>query len=174
MTLDLVPVPIGVCPCPGTPHEGGDIVYLAPVLSTPGGMAASAAIREGITDEVLLAEKLGGIWLRHGIRTWTFVDEEGDPIPVSEAAALDLLPWGKGGRLVADKADDLYAQDVLAPFVEAVERARRSPRGQTPKKATSANGATSATPTSPTKRRASSSTLRSVPAMPRTPGSVSG
>src|SRR5436190_2313140 len=126
MTLALVPVPIGVCPCPGTPHEDGDIVYLAPVLSTPGGMAASAAIREGMSDPVLFAERLGVIWLRHGIRSWTFLDEEGDPVPVSSEAADDLLPWAKGGRLVADKADDLYAQDVLAPFLEAVEQLKRS------------------------------------------------
>lgn len=154
MTLDLVPVPIGVCPCPGTPHADGDIVYLAPVLSTPGGMAASAAIREGLTDQVLLAEKLGGIWLRHGIRTWTFLDAEGDPVPVSTDAADDLLPWGKGGRLVADKADELYAQDVLAPFMEAVKQAKRSQRGPTPKTASSTPAPTSSTRTSRKKRPA--------------------
>jgi hypothetical protein len=140
-------------------------------------MAASAIIQATLTgnaDEVTVAEQFSRVWLRHGIADWTFVDEDGDRIPVSESAAYNLLPWVKGGRLVADKADDLYAQDVLAPFLAAAKEAvkeaerlrklaRHSQRGPTPSTspstaASSPNGRTSSTRTSRTKRPASSST----------------
>lgn len=160
MTTDLVAVPIGVCPCPGAPHGDGDIVYLAPVLSMAGGMAARSAIIEGFTDEIAAQEAFAGIWLRHGVRDWTFLDEDGDRIPVSEQAALDLLPWAKGGRLVADKADELYATDALAPFQEAIKQLERSRRGPTPKAATSPrpSGSSSTRRSTPTRPSPSSTT----------------
>ena len=132
------PVHIAECPCPGTPHPDGDTVFLAPLLSMAGGMAAQVAMSEGSTDLIALQEMLARVYLTHGVVGWTFVDDQGQPIPVSYANAMLLLPYGKGGRLVADKADELYAQDLLAPFQEQIERARRSLAGQTsPKRATS-------------------------------------
>jgi len=152
---DPVEVRLPACYCPGSPHEA-DLVYLAPALSMAGGMAAQAAIAEGIGDPIRLQELLAEVWMRHGVISWNLVDESG-PIPVNAANVAAALPYGKGGRLVADRADDLYAEDILAPLAERVRN--NSPRGRT-------NGLTSVTPRSPRKRRSPSSTATTVKAPP--------
>ena len=152
---DFIPVPVGDCRCPGAPHGDGDVVYLAPELSMAGGMAVRQAIISGLSDQVEAQAALARIWLRE-IRDWTFVDEDGEPIPVSETAAQTLLPYGKGGRLVADKADDLYAQDVVDPLLAAIRALEKpSPRGPTPSTELSAisSGHGSSTRSSRKKRR---------------------
>lgn len=126
---DLVAVPLGSCYCPGTPHEDGDVVYLAPSLSMAGGMAAQAAIAEGMNDAIRLQELLASVWVRHGVIEWNLTDERGQPVPVTQANVERALPYGKGGRLVADKADDLYAEDILAPLVQRL--GNTSPTGPT-------------------------------------------
>ena len=121
---DPVAVPVGECRCPGTPHEE-DIVYLAPELSMPGGMAALGAIAESNGDSVKLAELIAGVWIRHGIVAWNLIDEDG-PRPVTEAAVLEQLPYGRGGQVVAEKADELYSEAVLAPLQKRLGTLSRS------------------------------------------------
>ena len=114
-----IEVSLGSCYCPGSPHET-DIVYLAPALSMAGGMAAQSVINEGMTDPLKLQEGLAEIWLRHGVVGWNLVDEQGESLPLDRASISAALPYGKGGRLVAERADDLYAEDILAPLAERV------------------------------------------------------
>lgn len=151
-----VEVRLEACYCPGTPHEA-DLVYLAPALSMAGGMAAQSAIGEGISDPIRLQELLAEVWLRHGVVSWNLVDEAGDPVPVTRDNAIAALPYGKGGRLVADRADDLYAEDILAPLVARLKST--SPRGRT-------NGSTSATRKPTRKRSSRSSTAGTAKAPP--------
>jgi hypothetical protein len=157
-SFDAEPVEVRLeaCYCPGSPHEA-DLVYLAPALSMAGGMAAQSAIAEGIDDRIRLQEMLAEVWMRHGVVSWNLVDEQGDPVPVNAVNVAAALPYGKGGRLVADRADDLYAEDILAPL--AARLRTTSPRGRT-------NGSTSATPARTRKRRPSSSTGTSAKAPP--------
>ena len=149
-SFDAEPVEVRLeaCYCPGSPHEV-DLVYLAPALSMAGGMAAQSAIADGIEDSLHLQELLAEVWLRHGVVSWNLVDEDGTPVPVTRDNAVKALPYGKGGRLVADRADDLYAEDILAPLVARLKTTSR--RGPT-------NGSTSATPRSTRRRRSPSST----------------
>ena len=151
-----VEVRLEACYCPGSPHEA-DLVYLAPELSMAGGMAAQGAISEGYTDPIRLQELLAEIWIRHGVIAWNLVDEAGDPVEVTALNVAACLPYGKGGRLVAERADDLYSEDILAPLVQRLKSTSR--RGQT-------DGSTSATrrPTSKPRRR--SSTAASDKALP--------
>lgn len=127
---ELVPVPVNYCPCAGTPHPDGDIVYLYPELSMPGGMAAQGAISEGLTDPVRLQELLARVWISHGVAAWTFLDDEGQPIPVTPHNVARALPYAKGGRLVAEKADDIYSGAILAPLADRLKGL--SPPGSTP------------------------------------------
>jgi len=124
---ELVPVPLGYCPCEGTPHADGDTVYLYPELSMSGGMAAQAAISEAVTptglDQIKLQELLAKVWITHGVASWTFLEDpdangKRAEVPLTADNIVLALPYGKGGRLVADKADDLYNEAVLAPLVE--------------------------------------------------------
>jgi hypothetical protein len=115
-----VPVSIGPCECPGTPHGDGDFVYLAPVLSAPGGMAAQGAISDANTDSVRLQELMWRVYRDHCIVGWNLVDDEGEPVPLTAENKEQALPYGKGGQTVADKADDLYNEDVLRPFLARI------------------------------------------------------
>lgn len=142
---ELVPVPLGYCPCHGQPHADGDVVHLYPELSMAGGMAAQGAITEAwegpSLDQVRLQELLAVVWIRHGVASWTFLDDMGEPIPVTPDNIAAALPYQKGGRLVADKADDLYAEAVTAPLVERLNAlskrgSTRSPSPTSPNRAT--------------------------------------
>lgn len=140
MTFDTtpIPVPVGDCRCPGEPHGDGDVVYLTPLLSMAGGMAGQMAISEASSSVMKMQAMLAEVYLTHGIVDWTFTDDEGQKLPIDSETAARMLPYGKGGRLVADKADDLYAQDLLAPFTEQIARLEQSRRGSTkPQKASS-------------------------------------
>jgi len=152
-----VEVNIGECGCPNAPHSDGDVVYLAPQLSMAGGMAAQSAISEGITDSLRLQELLAAIWVRHGVVDWNLVDEDGDKLPLDPQTIAAALPYGKGGRLVAERADDLYAEDILAPLVARLKNTSR--RGQT-------GGSTPPTPKSTSKPSRRSSTAASAKERP--------
>ena len=152
---DPVPVPLGYCPCEGSPHPDGDIVYLRPELSVPAGVKARSWFVDSITGEVdsaNLQERIAAVWLEAGVMSWTFLDDDGEPIPVTPENIALALPYGKGGRLVADRADDLYVPSVVTPLEERL--AALSKRGQT----ASIPPATSPQKTSTSTRRKRSST----------------
>ena len=152
-----VEVPLDACYCPNTPHER-DIVYLAPALPMAGGMAAQSAIADGLGDSITLQGMLAEVWVRFGVVGWNLVDDTGDDLPLNPATIKAALPYGKGGRLVAERADDLYAEDILAPLVARLRPTSR--RGPT-------NGSTSRQgPTRTRKRSSPSSTVTSDKAPP--------
>ncbi len=160
---DNVPVPLGYCPCEGTPHPDGDVVYLYPELSMPGGMAAQTAISEAWGDDGFDAVKFQGliapVWVQYGVADWTFLDDLGQPIPANPENIMRALPYGKGGRAVAEKADDLYNEAVLAPLAERFAALSKPGRTRTPAP-TSPNRATRR------KRPSRSSTATTVRALP--------
>lgn len=145
--VDPIEVRLPACYCPGSPHEA-DLVYLAPSLSMAGGMASQAAIAEAGRDPIQLQEMLAEVWIRHGVIAWNLEDASG-PLAVTAEAVRSALPYGKGGRLVAEQADALYAEDILAPLAERLKTISR--RGPT-------NGSTSRAPASTRKRRSPSLT----------------
>lgn len=122
-------VDVGPCRCPSTPHEV-DTVWLKPELDVPLAIAANAAIRPILqmftAGEITQAEAnadvesaLSGVYLRHAIESWTFIDQRGLPIPIRPSNTKRLLPYGNGGELVVNTASDLYQERLLAPFIEA-------------------------------------------------------
>jgi len=121
---DLVPVQLDHCPCEGTPHPDGDVVYLYPELSAPAGIRARsffASAMTGSLEQVEVEERIAELWLSTGVASWTFVFDDGRPIPVTPENIVRALPYGKGGRLVADKADDLYVASVTAPLLAQLQ-----------------------------------------------------
>lgn len=162
---DLVPVQLGFCPCEGKPHEDGDVVSLWPELSMAGGLAAQGAIvaafdDDGTLNQLRLQEYLAVVWIRHGVAAWTFLDDNGQPIPITPENVARALPYGKGGRLVADQADSLYAEAVTTPLVESLSAL--SKRGST----TSTRSATSPNRASRRTRQRRSSTATTGRARP--------
>lgn len=131
-----VHVEVGACRCPGSPHVDGDWVELEPVATLDIGQAATMAIQVHGADAVTLQVELGRAFLRYGIRSWSFTDDKGQPVPVaprdpSWPATLErMLPWGQGGFEVAEQADKLYAQEVLRPWM-TLPSSNASRAGQT-------------------------------------------
>ena len=82
-------------------------------------------------DRFFCVNLLWRVYAEHGVTGWNLLADDGSPLPLTPANVTAALPYGKGGRLVAEKADDLYAQDVLAPFVERNERLQRLLAGST-------------------------------------------
>lgn len=112
------------CACPGTPHEEGDFVYLAPTLSAEGGIAAEQDMTS-TRDSDELTRKWLITFVRFGARGWNLVDEDGDvPFDVD-----DLLADWAIARPVALRAGELYQAAVIAPFQQ--QPAKRSPTGRT-------------------------------------------
>lgn len=114
--MDLVPVRFRDCSCPGTPHPDGDVAMLRPYLDYPGGAEALAAIAKSDGTEGGIAQFIGPVYIRRGVVSWNVLDDDGKPVPVTPEA-LDALRWEDAYEL-ADKADDLYGGQVLAPLVK--------------------------------------------------------
>ena len=163
-----IPVAIGPCLCPGEPHGDGDVVYLAPVISAPGGMAAQGAIAAANDDAVKLQELLWRVYRDHGITGWNFLDEEGEPVPLTSSNIETLLPYGKGGRLVADKADDLYHEDILVPFLARMDRLQKMAEEIRRKRKPSPAGSTKPSRKGTSRRRTSTPKRRSPSSTPAT------
>lgn len=141
---ETIPVRFRDCSCPGTPHPDGDIAELRPYLDYAGGAEALAAIRQVADEPLRFPEVLGPIFIRRGVVAWNVVDEDGDPVPVTDQA-LNELRWEDAYEL-ADRADDIYGGQVLTPLVKRMGSStkngrtaastsrprRRSPRLQKP------------------------------------------
>ena len=129
----LEPVRVRDCACPGTPHEDGDIVYVAAKLPFQGGLVANQqaisqaeAVARGETNQ------LQNLWLetfvRYGAKGWNLLDERGGPVPFD---VEDLLADYSLALPIAEKANDLgYGDAAMAPFLR--QPARPSANGRTP------------------------------------------
>lgn len=172
--MDGVRVEIGACRCPRTPHPDGDWVELEPRLTVPMGKAAWAAIgqAEGEPGDTELV--IANVFLRYGIRRWSFVDEHGLARSITHDSINELLDWATGHE-VAQKAAELYGEDLFRPFVNEI--AKLLPHGptddSTPATTEPPTTATTSTTTSGSKRpkhskrssrRASDGTPSEVPA----------
>lgn len=125
--MQPVVVNVGPCRCIGgadTLHPDGDVVYLAPEASMTLGLRANGAIGDAVNDAARLTASLGRVFIEEGITDWTFV-ENGLPVPVTPANIERLLPWGRGGSDVSERADGLYSEAVLAPLVRRSLNARQ-------------------------------------------------
>lgn len=131
------------CTCPGTPHDEGDGVYLRPSLTLAGGLAAEHALYDAsrlypLADnapadeqERVVAQRTAYIrptwfelFLRHGAEGWNLVSEDG-PIPLDLDALLADYAFA---RPIAEAANDLYGEAVLAPLVGLQPKPSRNGR----------------------------------------------
>jgi hypothetical protein len=156
-----VVVDLAGCRCPGSPHHH-DTVTLRAEPSVPMGQAAWAVASFGgaVWD---VQARLAEVWLHYGIIDWTFVDEQKKPIPIIPTNIDRLLDFTHGGMEVAEKADELYSDVVIAPFVARMSRS--SPP-------TSTADSTSPSPSSDSTRTdlpSGSGERPEVPSMPSSP-----
>lgn len=135
---DTISVRFRDCSCPGTPHPDGDYAELRPYLDYAGGAEALASVtivnEDGtslLRDVTEWPEHIGPVFIRRGVVAWNVVDEDG-PVPVTRET-LEALRWEDAYEL-ADRADDLYGGQVLAPLVKRMSmRSKDGPtNGSTP------------------------------------------
>jgi hypothetical protein len=110
------------CPCPGSPHKE-EWVELEPAITVPMGMAAMYQIAHTPTgNEGDLRALLAPLFMRFGIRAWSFTDVKGGAITVSADSVERLLPFVEAGFEVADRCLDLYLEGIIAPLAARQER----------------------------------------------------
>lgn len=147
MTTESVPVLVGECLCPGTPHEDGDYVYLRAKLGLAAGTTLQRLIVEANqnrADNAELTGKLAEAYLLLGVESWNLVTERGHSIPViPDTIKAHLLDDFARAAPVADVADDLYMGPVLSPLVKKAVALSST---------TTTNGSTSVPPNGRSKR----------------------
>lgn len=141
------PVLVG-CPCPGHPHES-DTVNLREKLDLASGIAIQRLIIEANSAGTGLgAAELTGLlsegYLLYGVESWSFVDDQGRPVPVTKDTIRSvLLADFSLAAPVAEGADGLYMAAVILPLVKRAQDS--SPGSRT-------NGSTSPRPRATSKR----------------------
>ena len=143
---ELVSVPIA-CPCPGTPHPDGDTVFLRPKLGLGGGVALQSLLLGYLREvnegkRILDWEEITGIlsegYLLNGVSSWTLLDEDGKPVPVTrQTIGEQLLDDFTLSSAVGSVADGLYYDPVLAPLLTKLSESSTSSQTS---KSTSATG----------------------------------
>jgi hypothetical protein len=111
-------------------------------------------MRNAEATEAEMEAAVTAAFLRHGIVAWSFVDEDGKPLPISNATIADRLDWATAHE-VAEKCDELYGADLFRPLLARM--ATFSPPGPRAV-STSAprdSGLTDPVPFKPSSRRAS-------------------
>lgn len=105
------------------PLPGGDSVTLRPTL----GFREATSIRNEIVlmraadpdasaGDILAVLTEG--YLLHGVAAWTFVDDAGDPLPVTKGNIRSrLLSDLTAATIAGDAADELYAEAVMLPLL---------------------------------------------------------
>lgn len=121
---DRVAVEGLACRCPGEPHPDGDTVWLRSELTPEGGFAALAAMRAAGTDTNELERLIGRVYAEYGIVEWTFLDEDGEPVPCTREM-IAALNWD-AIYPIAEKGDNIYSEGILRPLVARVSRSSRN------------------------------------------------
>lgn len=124
----------------------GNTVTLRPAVTMQLGIAARAAVRNRIKALILSGQTveraedvesaviegvIAEIYLRLGIESWTFTDAKGQLEPINPDSITRLLPYGRGGKQVAEAADLLYSPEVFPPTPLGPETSKSSPPSPT-------------------------------------------
>lgn len=102
------------CPCPGTPHEQ-DTITLYDALPTDAGIACYMST--GLTPGMTIAEitgKWSAILARNGVERWSFVNAEGEALPIT-MANNDGLPFGVRVA-IANTAMERWQEELFRPL----------------------------------------------------------
>ena len=112
------------CPCPERPHPDGDDIFLRAKLGLQAGIAIQKLMVEAnqASERMDSAEQTGLLaesYLLHGVESWTLLDADGKPVPVTkETIRSHLLDDFTTAAPVADVADGLYMGPVLLPLLK--------------------------------------------------------
>ena len=108
------------CRCPGSPHEK-DWIDFEPKITASMGMAAQYVYSIS-SNEADFRGGLAAVFLRFGIRNWSFMDEHQRVLPINTQTIERLLPWDDGGDLAAERAGNLYFEAFTGPLVLKLQK----------------------------------------------------
>jgi hypothetical protein len=108
-------------------HPDGDTIELRERLDFRGVLAARNAIAllKNEDPDVSSAEILATLtetYLLLGVRTWSVVDAKGKAVEVNNVSIRQYLFANEEAAIaIADEADDLYRERIIAPLVRAAQ-----------------------------------------------------
>jgi len=130
-------IEVGDCRCPGALH-GTDWVDLRPDLSFRGGVLLSAAKTGqgwgGLSAEMRSAAVFADL-AETEIKEWSFLSEEGLPVPIQQSTIDLYLSWEHGGARLAE-ALAKRLDWVDRPFPKTTPRSSASGRTRKPRTST--------------------------------------
>src|SRR5688572_6057575 len=150
-----------LCPPDGVRHPSGDTVQLREKLDFTAALAARNTIIHAKTNDpgMSIAEVqalLTELYLLSGIESWSVKDEKGKALEPNRTAIREHLLTNIGAAvLVADAADELYAEAVMLPLLEKASTSS-PPTPEAP--STSPTTGSSPEPRKPSKRSSTSTT----------------
>lgn len=152
------------CPCPDKPHES-DTVSLRAKMHLAGGSALqslftdhlrAATASDQMPDWNAITGWMTEGYLLNGIVAWTLVDAEGKPLEVTQQTIRSvLLDDFELAQPVAQVADSLYYEAVLAPLVRRLSESLQSSQTSGSTSPTKSSKAETARRRSPSTRRSS-------------------
>jgi hypothetical protein len=116
-----------LCPLRGAEvlHPAGDTVTLRAKLGfrEVDTIKQSLAVMYLVDPDAGFADIFATIregYLLHGVESWSLVDDKGKPLPVTKPNIREhLLGDIDAATAVADEADELYAEAVMRPLLQA-------------------------------------------------------
>jgi len=116
------------CPCLGTPHQGGDTVTLKDKPGLHMGTTALGWASVQATTEAPTSGDIAELYLREGIVSWTYLEDDGTPKPVTDETLDWLLDDYELAYPVAEKASELYTEVIFRPLVAQLPKSSRTSR----------------------------------------------
>lgn len=149
----LVPVSVGACRCPGTPHPDGDEVFLYPELPISVGIRCHAAMAV-LNDAVEITAQVLQILTEGCIADWTILGADGAKLEINPATIRGALPYNRGGKDVVEAVAARFTSDLTNPTKPPRREAKTptsisSRTGRTAKASTSPSPTTKPTPPAP-------------------------
>lgn len=112
--------PVSSAPIPVEVTRG--TVFLAPELTVPMAMALATTLADTPATVVQVEAALVSVVLQPppvgAVVGWDFT-ERGQIVPLTTENIARLVPWDEGGLALAEKANDLYLERYLRPFLPA-------------------------------------------------------
>lgn len=117
---ERIPVQGLPCQCPGTVHPDGDTVWLRKELTPDGALEVTATF-----GEPDLKAAMSWAFVLNGVVAWTFLDEQGKPLPCTREY-IRLLKWDYIW-IIAQAASDLgYTESLMRPLVATASTSSRN------------------------------------------------
>ena len=121
-------------------------MFIPDTIDIPIGAAYMSAYNQGPRQVDAMEGRLAVAVLQVAPREWTFVDEHGEPLPLTSENIEARLTWNQGGAELVERIHKEYAEAAFAPLVKRTSKAL--PPGRTRRSTSRTRSRGSSTPSS--------------------------